>query len=53
MPNYKLIASDLDGTLLRSDMTVSEKDLAAIKELRDKGIIFAVTSGRTLYEIPE
>ncbi len=52
MSNYKLIASDLDGTLLRDDMTVSEKDCAAIKELSNKGIIFAVNSGRTLYEIP-
>lgn len=53
MYNYKLIASDLDGTLLRGDMTVSDEDKAAIKELYDKGITFAVNSGRTLYRIPE
>ena len=53
MSNYKLIASDLDGTLLRGDMTVSGKDKAAIKELADRGITFTVNSGRTLYRIPE
>lgn len=53
MPNYKLIASDLDGTLLRRDITVSDEDKAAIKKLSEMGITFAINSGRTLYEIPE
>ncbi len=53
MSNYKLISSDLDGTLLRGDMTVSDEDKAAMKELSDRGIIFAVNSGRTLYRIPD
>lgn len=53
MTNYKLIASDLDGTLLKNDMTVSAENEAAIKKFTDMGIIFAATSGRTFYEIPE
>ena len=53
MPDYKIIASDLDGTLLRGDMTVSEKNLSAMNELCEMGITLALTSGRTLYEIPE
>ena len=50
---YKLIVSDLDGTLLSSDMQVSEKNEAAIKEFSKRGITFSVSSGRTLYEIPK
>ena len=52
MPNYKLVSSDLDGTLLRRDMTVSDKDESAIAKFAEKGIIIAINSGRTLYEIP-
>ena len=52
MPNYKIISSDLDGTLLRRNMTVSDEDTAAIAKLSERGVIFAPNSGRTLYEIP-
>ena len=31
---YKLIASDLDGTLLGAEQTVSSEDFRAIAELR-------------------
>jgi len=53
MKNCKLIVSDLDGTLLRRDMTLSEENAAAIKKLSELGIAFVASSGRTLYEIPE
>ena len=53
MPSYKLIASDLDGTLLRGDMTVSPENSAAIRKFKEYGVTFVATSGRTLYEIPE
>ena len=53
MSNYKLIVSDLDGTLLDDAMNLSEKNSNAISELHKLGISFVASSGRTLYEIPE
>ena len=52
MQNYKLIVSDLDGTLLDSDMTLSKKNCDAIERLSEMGIKFVPSSGRTLYQIP-
>ena len=52
MPNYKIIASDLDGTLLDSRSEVSHENLDAIKELSERGIFFAPSTGRTFAEIP-
>lgn len=51
--NYKMIACDLDGTLLGDDSHASEENLNAIKALHEKGILFVPVTGRTLYEIPE
>ena len=48
----KIIATDLDGTLLKSDTTVSSENLCAIKRLSKKGIKTVVLTGRTFYEIP-
>lgn len=43
----KLIASDLDGTLLYGrNNTVSEEMFALIREMKERGIIFAAASGR-------
>ena len=53
MADYKIIASDLDGTLFLPDMTISEENEAAIKTLTDMGIYFVPSSGRTLEEIPK
>ncbi len=53
MKDCKLIVSDLDGTLLGSDMTVSPQNEKAIEKLNELGILFVPSSGRTLYEIPE
>ncbi len=50
---YKLIAADLDGTLLNSKSDVSEKNLAAIHTLAERGIHFATATGRTFSEIPK
>ncbi len=51
--SYKIIASDLDGTLFNSSGQISEENLAAIKRLRELGVVFMPSSGRTLTEIPE
>ena len=53
MINYKILASDLDGTLFLPDMTISKENEAAIKELSDMGIYFVPSSGRTFTEIPK
>ena len=53
MSKYKLIASDLDGTLLNDGMEYTAANAAAIKEISDRGVIFVATSGRTFYEIPK
>ncbi len=49
---YKLLVSDLDGTLLTEDMKISPENAEAIKNISEMGIEFTVSSGRTLYEIP-
>jgi hydroxymethylpyrimidine pyrophosphatase-like HAD family hydrolase len=42
----RLVLSDVDGTLVQSDKSLSERSIAAAQELRTAGIAFAVTSGR-------
>lgn len=51
MAAYKLVASDLDGTLLKDDQSLSPENAAAIREMGSKGISFAVSTGRTYGEI--
>ena len=52
MKNYKIIASDLDGTLLNNAGQVSPENLAAIEALTKLGVHFTLCSGRTFAEIP-
>lgn len=42
----KFVVTDLDGTLLFSRNVISEKNKCAIKKLIEKGIKFAIASGR-------
>lgn len=51
MSTYKLVASDLDGTLLKNDQTLSLENAAAIAEMTDRGVHFAISTGRTYGEI--
>ncbi|WP_424685764.1 Cof-type HAD-IIB family hydrolase [Enterococcus sp.] len=46
----KLIASDMDGTLLDNDMQISPENVAAIKEAQVRGIEFIVATGRNREE---
>lgn len=46
MENIKLLLFDLDGTLLRSDKTISHRTLAALWECRKKGIMIGVSTSR-------
>ena len=49
---YRVLACDLDGTLLRDDKTISEQTKEAIKRITDKGVIFLPSTGRTHRELP-
>lgn len=45
---YKLIALDMDGTLLTSEKKISEKTKSALKEAERKGVKVVLASGRPL-----
>lgn len=46
----KLIAVDMDGTLLNSDHKISKENLEAIKKAEEKGIKVAICTGRNYEE---
>lgn len=46
MNTVTLVATDLDGTFLNSKKQVSELNRKAISELKHKGILFGIASGR-------
>lgn len=50
---YKLIAVDMDGTLLRSDKRVDEDTIEDIKKARNEGIEVVYCTGRSLLEMEE
>ncbi len=43
---YRLLALDLDGTLLRTDQRVDDLDIAAISELQAAGVTVTIVTGR-------
>lgn len=43
-----LYITDLDGTLLHSDASLSEYEIAKIKEFHEKGILFSVATARSM-----
>ena len=47
----KIIASDMDGTLLNSDHKISDENLKAIREAQEKGIHFAIATGRDYLDV--
>ena len=53
MQKYKLVVSDLDGTLLNREMQVSPENRRAIAKMDELGVAFAISSGRTYAELPE
>lgn len=46
----KLIASDMDGTLLNAKMQISEENIAAIKKAQKLGVEFLIATGRAQAE---
>lgn len=51
--NYGMLALDMDGTLLRSDKTISSGTLKALKALAEKGVALTVSTGRNLSEMAD
>ena len=49
----KLIALDLDGTLLNSDKVVSQRNFAALSRAAEQGHVIVPATGRALRAIPE
>lgn len=50
---YKLLAMDMDGTLLREDKTISKRTLNAIKAAKEKGVKIVLSTGRPLEGVKE
>jgi len=46
MKNCKLIAVDIDGTLLNSESQLTDRTIAAVKALINKGVYFVLSTGR-------
>lgn len=49
----KLIAIDLDGTLLSRKGVITEANQKAIRERQDQGDLVAISSGRSIHDIEE
>lgn len=46
---YRLIASDLDETLIMKDRTVCRENIEAIRKLKDLGVYFVCATGRPFF----
>lgn len=44
--DIRLVISDVDGTLVTQDKTLTPHSIAAVRRLREAGIAFSITSGR-------
>ena len=49
----KLIVADMDGTLLNDNNEINEEFWEVHKNLKEKGVIFAVGSGRQYHNLKE
>ncbi len=49
----RIIATDLDGTLLNADGMLSERTAAALKRARSRGFHFVASTGRAFHTIPD
>ena len=48
---YKLVVSDLDGTFLNDKSEIPEKNLEAVRLMNERGVIFALASGRSYHSL--
>ncbi len=49
--NYKMIATDLDGTLLDKESKISTYTLEVLKKLKEKGYYLTIATGRSLESV--
>lgn len=43
----KLLLFDLDGTLLKTDKTISERTLSALRDCKNKGYLIGISTSRS------
>lgn len=53
MKNIKLVATDLDGTFLKDDRTISNRNLESLHSLGDNDIIRVAATGRNLKKVEQ
>jgi Cof subfamily protein (haloacid dehalogenase superfamily) len=51
MSDYRLLAIDMDGTLLTSDKRISPRTVDALRKAADAGVTVALSTGRTTAEL--
>ena len=51
MKNVKLVATDMDGTLLTNEKKMPAETIPLVKQLLERGIMFAVSSGRLYHNL--
>lgn len=44
-----MFITDFDGTLLKTDLSLCQKDINKIRELKSSGVITAIATGRSVY----
>ncbi|KOH45831.1 HAD family hydrolase [Sunxiuqinia dokdonensis] len=53
MKDIRLVATDLDGTFLKNDKSISEEDLQMLELLGQRGVIRVVATGRNFKKVQE
>ena len=53
LKNIRLVATDLDGTFLKNDRTISSKNLEALQQLGSNNITTVAATGRNLNKVKE
>ncbi len=53
MNTIKLVATDLDGTFLKDDKSISHKNLEALRVLGENNVVRTVATGRNLQKVKE
>lgn len=53
MKDIKLVATDLDGTFLKNDKTISEDDLSMLELLGERNVLRVAATGRNFRKVKE